>query len=271
MHQNLFMLSNTISIAPNTQWKLSDYHLLPSSSNQFSAGVFRTFAEYGLESSAEIFYKRTKNFPEFKDGADFLANPQVETAVLQGDQNAWGIEFFLKRSVRKLEGWISYTYSRSMIKVDGGSDWNQINGGEAYPANFDIPHALNVVLNYHITRRITFASILTYQSGKPVTYPVSAYYINGLPVLDYSKRNAYRIPDYVRADFSLTLEGSLKKQKLLHSSLIFSVYNATGRDNPYSVYFKTENGSIRSYQYSVIGVPVFTATWLFKLGNYASE
>jgi hypothetical protein len=271
MHQNLFMLSNTISIAPNTQWKLSDYHLLPSSSNQFSAGVFRTFAEYGLESSAELFYKHTKNFPEFKDGADFLANPQVETAVLQGDQNAWGIEFFLKRSVRKLEGWISYTYSRSMIKVDGGSDWNQINGGEAYPANFDIPHALNVVLNYHITRRITFASILTYQSGKPVTYPVSVYYINGLPVLDYSKRNAYRIPDYMRADFSLTIEGNLKRQKLLHSSLIFSVYNATGRENPYSVYFKTENGSIRSYQYSVIGVPVFTATWLFKLGNYASE
>ena len=271
MHQNLFMLSNTISIAPNTQWKLSDYHLLPSSSNQFSAGVFRTFAEYGLESSAEVFYKHTKNFPEFKDGADFLASPLVETAVLQGDQDAWGIEFFLKRTVRKLEGWISYTYSRSMIKVDGGSDWNQINGGEAYPANFDIPHALNVVLNYHLSRRITFASIFTYQSGKPVTYPVSAYYINGLPVLDYSKRNAYRIPDYVRADFSLTLEGNLKKQKMLHSSLIFSVYNATGRDNPYSVYFKTENGSIRSYQYSVIGVPVFTATWLFKLGNYASE
>jgi len=271
MHQNLFMLSNTISIAPNTQWKLSDYHLLPSGSNQFSAGVFRTFAEYGLESSAEVFFKRTKNFPEFKDGADFLASPQVETAVLQGDQDAWGIEFFLKRSVRKLEGWISYTYSRSMIKVDGGRDWNQINGGEAYPANFDIPHALNVVLNYHLSRRITFASILTYQSGKPVTYPVSAYYINGLPVLDYSKRNAYRIPDYLRADFSLTLEGSLKKQKILHSSLIFSVYNATGRENPYSVYFKTENGSIRSYQYSVIGVPVFTATWLFKLGNYASE
>lgn len=271
MHQNLFMLSNTISIAPNTQWKLSDYHLSPSSSNQYSAGVFRTFAEYGLESSAELFYKRTKNFPEFKDGADFLNNPLIETAVLQGDQDAWGVEFFLKRSVRKLEGWISYTYSHSMIKIDGGNDWSQINDGEAYPANFDIPHALNVVLNYHITRRITFASILTYQTGKPVTYPVSVYYVNGIPTLDYSKRNAYRIPDYIRADFSLTLEGNLKKQKLLHSSLILSVYNATGRDNPYSVYFKTDDGKIRSYQYSVIAVPVFTVTWLFKLGNYASE
>ena len=271
MHQNLFMLNTTAAIAPNTQWKLADYHMLPSESNQYSAGVFRTLAEYGLETSAEVFFKQTRNYPEFKDGADFLNNPLVETAVLQGDQQAWGIEFFLKRSLHKVDGWLSYTYSRSFIKVDGGEEWNQINEGEAYPANFDIPHALNLVINYHISRRVTVASILTYQSGKPVTYPVSIYYVNGLQVLDYSNRNEYRIPDYIRADFSLTVEGNLKKKKFMHSSLIFSLYNAMGRDNPYSVYFKSENGSIKSYQYSVIGVPIFTATWLFKLGNYASE
>lgn len=271
MHQNLFMLNTTTTVAPNTQWKLADYHMRPSTSSQYTAGVFRTLSEYGLETSAELFYKKTRNFPEFKDGADFLNNPLVETSVLQGDQQAWGIEFFLKRSMRKVDGWISYTFSRSILKVDGGETWNQTNEGYAYPANFDIPHSLNVVFNYHVSRRIVFASIVTYQTGKPVTYPVSVYYVNGLPVLDYSKRNAYRIPDYFRADFSVTIEGNLKKQKLLHSSLIFSLYNATGRANPYSVYFKTQNGVINSYQYSVIGVPIFTATWLFKLGNYASE
>lgn len=271
MHQNLFLLNTTAAIAPNTQWKLSDYHLLPSESNQISAGVFRTFAGYGLETSAEFFYKKTSNYPEFRDGADFLNNPLVETATLQGDQTAWGIEFFVKRSLRKVEGWLSYTYSRSFVTINGGQDWNQINGGETYPANFDIPHVVNLVLSYHITRRVTLATIITYQSGKPVTYPVSIYYVNGFPVLDYSQRNAYRIPDYFRSDLSLTVEGNLKKRKLLHSSFVLSVYNATGRDNPYSVYYKTESGNIRSYQYSVISVPVFTATWLFKLGNYATE
>ncbi len=271
MHQNLFMLNTTTAIAPNTQWKLADYHLLPSTSKQYSAGVFRTFAEYGLEGSAEIFYKQTRNFPEFKDGADFLNNPLVETAVLQGDQTAWGLEFFMKRSVRKLEGWLSYTYSRSKIKVDGGEEWNRINGGETYPANFDIPHSLNLVMNYHVTRRVIFATIITYQKGKPVTYPVSVYYVNNLPVLDYSKRNAYRIPDYFRTDLSVTIEGNLRKKKPLHSSVIMSLYNATGRPNPYSVFYRTENGSIRSYRYAVIGVPIFTVTWLFKLGNYAAE
>jgi hypothetical protein len=271
MHQNLFMLNNTISISPNAQWKLADYHLKPSKSSQFSLGVFRLIENTGLEVSIEGYYKQTFNSPEFVDGADFLESPQVETTVLQGGQNAWGLEVFVKRSSRKLEGWISYTYSRSKVTVNGEHAWNRINDGETFPANFDIPHALNVVVNYHFTRRITLSSVIAYQTGKPITYPTSVYYVNGMPVLDYSARNAYRIPDYFRTDVSLAFEGNLKKRKLLHSSFILNLFNMTGRENPYAVYFKTENGGIRSYQYSVIGVPVFTATWLFKLGNYASE
>ena len=271
MHQNLFMLNTNTSMAPNTQWKLADYHLLPSKSNQVSLGVFRTLPNNGLETSVEVYYKRTYNYPEFKDGADFLRNPLVETSVLQGDQKAYGFEFYIKQSRRKLEGWLSYTYSRSLIRVNGEHSWNRINNGETFPANYDIPHSLNVVLNYSLSRRVVFSSIFTYQTGKPITYPESAYYVNSAPYLDYSKRNAYHIPDYVRADFSLTVEGNLRKNKLIHSSLILNLYNAAGRRNPYSVYFKTENGIIKSYQYSVIGVPIFTATWLFKLGNYASD
>jgi hypothetical protein len=271
MHQNLFMLNTNISVAPNTQWKLADYHLLPSKSNQISLGVFRTLPGKGLETSAEVFYKRTYNNPEFKDGADFLKNPLVETSVLQGNQKAYGIELYVKRSGRKVEGWISYTYSRSLIQVNGEHAWNKINNGEVFPANYDIPHSLNAVINYYFTRRVIFSSILAYQTGKPVTYPESIYYVDGTQYLDYSKRNAYRIPYYLRADFSLMVEGNLKKNKFLHSSLILNLYNAVGRKNAYSVYFNSENGKIKSYLYSVIGVPIFTVTWLFKLGNYAAD
>jgi hypothetical protein len=219
----------------------------------------------------EIYYKRTINYPEFIDGADFLSNPLVETIVLPGKQDAYGLEFLLRRSGRKLEGWVSYTFSRSISKVDGAHSWDRINNGLSYPANYDIPHVLNGVIIYHVSRRITTSGIVTYQSGKPVTYPISVYYVDGIQYVDYSNRNEYRIPDYFRLDLSLTIEGSLKKNKLVHSSFVFSLYNVTGRDNPYSVFFKLEGGKTNSYQYSVIGVPVFTATWLFKLGNYASD
>ncbi len=271
MHQNLFVLNNTIALAPNSQWKLADYYIPPARSNQVSAGVFRSLPAQGWEASLEVYYKRTANYPEFIDGADFLSNPNVERVVLPGKQDAYGIEFMLRRSGRKLEGWLSYTYSRSIVRVDGSQPWERINNGLSYPANYDIPHVLNTVAIYHFSRRVTAAGVLTYQTGRPITYPVSVYYINDTPYLDYSNRNEYRIPDYFRLDLSLTIEGNLKRNKFLHNSFIFNVYNVTGRANPYSVYFKLEGGKIDCYQYSVIGVPIFSVTWLFKLGNYASD
>ncbi|MBN2638501.1 MAG: TonB-dependent receptor [Bacteroidales bacterium] len=271
MHQNLFMLNNTISVAPNAQWKLADYHIKPSHSNQISLGLFHFFNKSDIEASVEMYYKEEYNYPEFKDGASFLSTSHTETAVLQGNVKAYGIEFLIKRSNRKLDGWLSYTYSRSLVKVDGGEVWNSINYGLTYPSNYDIPHVANLVMNYHLSRRISFSTIVTYQSGKPVTYPISVYYNDGYPYLEYSKRNAYRIPDYFRMDLSMSIEGNLRRKKFLHNSLLLSVYNVTGRKNAYSVFFKTDNGRIESYKYSVIGVPIFTVTWVFKLGNYAAD
>lgn len=271
MSQNLFMLNNTLSIAPNSQWKLADYHLKPSKSNQFSLGIFRNIPQKNLETSVELFYKTTTNFTEFKDGADFINSPQIETEVLQGKQSSYGIELLLKKTRGKIDGWMAYTYSRSFVEVDGENDWDKINNGKIYPANYDIPHVFNTVVNYNISKRVTLSAVLTYQKGKPSTYPVSIYYLDDTPLIDYSDRNKYRIPDYFRTDLSLTIEGNLKKEKLIHSSWMFSVYNLTGRKNAYSVYFISENGYIKSYKYSVIGTPFFTISWLFKLGNYASQ
>jgi hypothetical protein len=271
MHQNLFVLNNTIALSPNSQWKLADYHIPPARSSQVSAGVFRTFPNQGWETSFELYYKRTVNYPEFVDGADFIGKPQVEMSVLPGKQDAYGLEFLVRRSGRKLEGWVSYTYSKTTVKVNGSQPWERINNGITYPANYDIPHVVNTVVIYHFSRRAAISGLMTYQRGKPVTYPVSIYYVGTTPFVDYSNRNEYRIPDYFRLDLSLTIEGSLKRNKFLHNSFVFSLYNVTGRDNPYSVYFKLENGKINSYKYSVIGVPIFTFTWLFKLGNYAAD
>jgi len=271
MHQNIFMLNNTITVAPNSQWKLSDYHLQAGRSYQLSLGVFRNLPKGGWETSVEIYYKHTNHYTEFKDGADFLSTPLVETTVLQGEQKSYGLEFLIKRKGHRIDGWLAYTYSRSLVKVDGGQKWNQINNGNIYPSNFDIPHVFNAIINYHISKRVNFSTTLTYQTGKPATFPTSFYYVEGIPFVDYSKRNEYRIPAYFRADISLTIQGNLRKKKLLHSSFMFSVYNLTGRENPYSVYFVRENGRIKSYQYAVIGMPIFTATWIFKLGNYDAD
>lgn len=272
MHQNLFLLNTTFSISPSSQYKMADYYIKPSTSNQISVGYFKTFLKNGFESSAETYFKNTNNYTEFRDGAEFLNSPNIEQNVLQGHQWSYGLELMLKRKGDyKYTGWLAYTYSRSMVQINGQEDWQKINQAKVYPSSYDIPHVFSGLINIKLSKRVNFSTTVNYQSGRPITYPISIYYINGVSFVDYSDRNAYRIPSYFRIDASLTIEGSLKRNKFMHSSLVFSVYNITGRDNPYSVYFVPNYQGVKTYQYSVIAVPVFTATWIFKLGNFDAD
>ena len=108
--------------------------------------------------SSEIYYKKGNHIVEYRDGADFLGSPYVETATLQGTHESYGAEFMLSKSTGKLNGWTSYTYSRSFMTVNGKEDWADINNGNKYPSNFDRPHVLNVILNYKVNRHFSISS-----------------------------------------------------------------------------------------------------------------
>lgn len=271
MRQYLFMLSNTISVAPTDRWKLIDPHIKPPVSDQLSLGLYKNFNNSALETSAEIYAKKGQNIVEYKDGADLTASPDFETLILQGEQDSYGAEFMVKRNAGRFTGWVSYAWSRSKITVDGTQPWEQINKGVTYPSNYDKPHSFNFVGNVKISRRLSFASNLLYSSGRPITYPTGIFYVDDNQVVSYSSRNEFRVPDYFRVDISLNVEGNLLKKKFAHSSWAFSVYNLSGRKNAYSIYFKNENGIVKGYKQSIYGVPIFTVSYNFKLGNYAVE
>lgn len=133
MRQYLFMLSNTVSISPIDQWKLADYHISPPTGQQYTTGIYHIWPRAGLSGSLELYYKHAEHVVEFRDGADFVGSPYTETLVLQGEQNAYGAEFMLQRTSGRLDGWISYAYSRTMIQVEGEHDFETINRGDPYP------------------------------------------------------------------------------------------------------------------------------------------
>ncbi|MDD5695994.1 MAG: TonB-dependent receptor [Bacteroidales bacterium] len=270
LHQYLFMLSNTIAISPTDLWKLCDYHIKPMVGDQYSLGLYSSLLGEMFEVSLEGYYKNIRNLVEYKDGADLIGTDQIETEVVQGDLDSYGIEFMLKKSYGKLNGWINYTYSKALVQVNNPETDEMNNFGEVYPANFDKPHSVNLVLNYRIIKRLSFSANMVYSTGRPVTYPTAIYYLNETQITHYSKRNEYRIPDYFRIDLSMNVEGSLKARKFLHGSFSFSVYNLTGRNNAYSVYFTSEEGRIKAYRLSIFGVPIFSVSYNFKLGNYDS-
>ena len=271
MYQYVFMLSNTIAISPDDKWKICDYHISPPVADQISVGYYRNFVNGGIKATLELYHKWINNQVEYKDGTDFTSSDPIETQVLQGKQRVNGIEMMISKNVGKTTGWLSYCYSRSFIQVDGGDKALQINYGIEYPSNYDRPHSLNLVLNYMVNRRLSLSTDFVYTTGRPITYPVSVYYSEGQEMLLFSKRNEYRIPDYIRLDLSIKLEGNLYKKKVIHSYWTINLYNALGRKNAYSVYYSAQNGKVQGQKMSIFGVPLFTVSWNYKFGNYLND
>ncbi|MEN8229534.1 MAG: carboxypeptidase-like regulatory domain-containing protein [Bacteroidota bacterium] len=271
MRQYLFMLSNTVTISPTDQWKLSDAHISPPTGNQYTSGIYHIWPRWGLSGSMELYYKHTNDIVEYRDGASFIGSPFTETSILQGTQKAYGVEFMLQKSSGRLNGWISYAYSRSLVQVKGSNEFETINRGDPYPSSYDRPHVLNLIGSYHVNRRITLSSNVIYMSGRPVTFPTSLYFINDIAYIDYYAKNQFRIPDYFRVDAAMSIEGNLKAHKLFHSSWSINVYNALGRNNPQSIFFEAEEHFLKGFSFSVIGVPVVTVSWNIKMGNYESN
>jgi hypothetical protein len=271
LYQYIFMLRNTIAISPDDKWKLCDYHISPPVADQVSLGYYRDFNDGGIKVSLEVYQKWIANVVEFKDGTDFTSPDPIETKVLQGKQYANGIELMISKNGGRTTGWVSYSYSRSMVRVNSNIPENQINNGIEFPSNYDRPHSLNLVLNYRTNRRLSASANFIYSTGRPITYPVSVYYSEGQELLNFSGRNEYRIPDYARLDLSINLEGNLFRKKPIHSFWMLSLYNALGRDNVYSVYFDTYKGKVQGHKLSIYGVPILTLSWLYKFGNYLND
>lgn len=264
MRQYIHMLSNTVAINPTDVWKLSDAYIKPQVGDQISFGFYQYLKGNIIEASMETYYKKIENLADYKNGAVLLMNHHLETDVTDARGKAYGLELMIKKVSGKLNGWMSYTYSRSFIRTKGTFEDETVNQGDYYPANYDKPHAMNLIGNYKFNRRFNFSLNVIYNTGRPITLPIAKYQVDGTARIYYSERNQYRIPDYFRTDISINLEGNHKVRKLAHSSWTFAVYNLLGRANPYSVYFVSENGSIAGYKLSIFARPIPTITYNFK-------
>lgn len=267
MVQYTHLISNTTAASPVDVWKPSSAHLKPQIGDQVSVGFFQNLQNNTIELSAEAYYKHLQNLVEYKDGAKLLLNPALEADLLSGKGKAYGLELLLRRKEKKLTGWISYTYSRTLRQVNGETPQEQINKGEYYPSNHDKPHNLNLVINQKLGKRVSAAANFSYSTGRPVTYPESVAMVDGFLIVNYSGRNQHRIPDYHRLDASLVIDGNNRRNSKLQGSWAFSVYNLYSRSNPYSVFFKPGySGNVpQAYKLAVIGAAVPAISYNFKL------
>ncbi|MFY8066983.1 MAG: TonB-dependent receptor [Flavobacterium sp.] len=266
MSQYLHLISNTQSPTPLDVWAPSDDYLKPQILDQVAFGYFKNFKNDDYTLEVETFYKKLKNRIDYIDGADLIANDDIEQVVLNGEARAYGLEILARKNNGKLNGWISYTLSRSEQRTPGRTAAETgINNGNWYKTGWDKLHNISITSMYKLNEKWSFSSIFTLQSGQPVTYPNGQYQYQGITVPTYGLRNENRLPTYHRLDISATLVPEKNKNRNWYGEWIFGIYNLYSRKNAASISFRQnqDSGNNEAVRLSIFGI-VPSVTYNFK-------
>ena len=263
LNQYLHLISNTSSPTPLDIWVPSGPYIKPQKLDQYALGYYKRIKNIKIET--EIFYKKIKNRLDYIDGADLVANDNIETVILPGKSRAYGFEILLKKSEGRHKFMVAYTLSKSEQKTPGRNSLEDgINFSNWYNTPYDKPHDFSINSEYILSKKLKIVGNFIYQTGQPTNYPNSQYTYMNLNVPNYGKRNSQRLPNYHRMDINLTLTPE-KKNKKIESSWVFGIYNLYDRDNASSIIFRRNNETLKNeaVQISIFGI-IPSVTYNFK-------
>lgn len=267
MVQYLQLVTNTSSPTPLDVWTPSDNYIQPQIADQVAAGYFRNFNNDAYSLEVESFYKIVKNRIDYIDGADLIANKAIEQVILNGQLRSYGLELLLRKNTGKLNGWISYTLSKSEQQTEGRTSTETgINNGAWYKSGYNKLHNLAITSTYNVSEKWTFGGNFIVQTGQPVTYPNGQYQYLGLNVPSYGLRNENNLPTFHHLDLSATYTPKPKKIKGWQGEWVFSVYNIYNRKNAASISFRQNQttGLNEAVRLSIFGiVPSFSYNFKF--------
>lgn len=256
--QHLHQLTNSTSSLPTDAWVMSSNNIKPQMADQAAIGYYQNFSDDRYEFSVESYYKRMQNQIDYRNAADLQANEHIEAELLYGIGRAYGAELLLKKREGQLNGWLSYTLSRSERRFD------DINQGNWFAARQDRTHDVSAVAMYQLSPAWNISATFVYSTGNAVTFPSGKYSVDGRTLWYYTERNGYRMPDYHRLDLGATWESNVSKR--FKSSWTFGIYNAYNRKNAYIIDFRENehNPNItEAYRIALFGI-IPSVTWNFK-------
>ena len=262
-NQYLHLVSNSTSTLPADVWVASSELVKPQLGIQYAVGYFRNFDDNMYETSIEGYYKTLRNQLDYTEGYVNKPAEEVEKSFVAGKGRAFGVELFIKKAKGRLNGWIGYTYSRSL------RTFAAIEKGREFPAVFDRPHDAVVVANYELTPKWQLSAVFVYATGRAFTPVRSLFLLQQNLQTEYAPRNSTRLDDYHRLDLSATYTRRPNSNRRFSSSWTFSVYNVYNRLNPFFAYYATETnferGTAKATAVKVTLFPIIPSiTWNFK-------
>lgn len=267
MVQYLQLISNTSSPTPLDVWTPSDAYIKPQIADQVAIGYFKNFTNDNYSLEVEGYYKKVQNRIDYIDGADLIANNALEQVILNGQMRSYGLEVMIKKNEGRLNGWISYTLSKSQQQTPGRTTTESgINNGQWYNSAYDKTHNLAVTSSYLLNEKWSFGANFSLQTGQPITYPNGQYQYLGITVPSYGLRNENRLPAYHHLDISATLTPRKNNNRNLKGEWVFSIYNLYNRKNAAAINFRqnSQTGTNEAVKTSIFGmVPAVSYNFKF--------
>jgi hypothetical protein len=263
--QYIHLISNTSSPTPFDIYAPSGQFIEPQLGDQVAVGYFKAFDNFSLE--VEGYYKEVQNRIDYVDDADLIANESIEQVVLNGEARAYGLELLIRKTKGKLQGWVSYTLSKSEQRTPGRTQIETgINNGEWYNTAWDRTHDFSITAQYELSEKWFLGANFIFQTGRPSTFPLGQYEYQGQVVPVYEARNASRLERFHHLDISATWNLNHKSEKRWNDELVFSIYNVYNRKNAASVSFRknTDTGNNEAVRLSIFGIiPAITYNFKF--------
>lgn len=268
--QNVY---NTTTPLPTSRWKTSDSQIEPQRATTYGLGIYKNFTQNTIEVGLEGYYRTSEGNLTFKPGADFFLEEFLQRDVVQAQGEAYGLEMSVQKTKGKFNGWLNYTWSRSLLRSQNEILGDRINNNQWYPSDFDRPHVLNGTINFEGDKYNTWSFNFTAQSGRPYTVPNAVFAIEDIDVPIFIERNNARLRPFHRLDFSWKIEYSKKPNRQWSGDWTFTVYNLYSRRNPFNLYYSQRQEGIDAdiflgsplgtYELSALNSPLFSVTYNF--------
>ena len=272
MSQYVHQLASGNLSLPSDLWVPITGKIPPVKSRIVSAGGYYGGLE-GWEFSLELYWKKLDNVLEYLDGKRaFTSSSGWESNVAVGEGRSYGAELYVRKTVGRTTGSVSYTLSKSDRIFRNGS----INNGRRFPFVYDRRHNLCVDVNQRIGKRIDLSAVWRFDSGHWMTVPEGWTIVmddqSGFgDIVPYiPSRNNYHLSPSHRLDLSMNIH---KKTRRGENVWNVSLCNAYGARNPDWVvtdrtYYRGEDGkeetrlalSVRSF---LLLLPSFRYTFNF--------
>jgi hypothetical protein len=215
--------------------------LKPEHTAQVYAGLYSDVADHHF--SAGAYYKKSFNLVYFSDASKLFDSSRAgwEEHIEVGSGTSRGLEFLYEKSSEIASWRLAYTWSKT------DRLFPNLNKGQVFPAKYDRTHILNATASLRVVSHkrldISLGSLFTYQSGHMETVIAGSYWDENFILPDrveqdfYTTINNYRMPPYIRCDFSVMFEFLHPKHP---QTLNIGVYNLLNRHNPFCLSYDPE-------------------------------